>query len=273
LTPDQYRLLEIFASQAAVAIERAQLDTQAQQTRLLQEKEKLQTALLNSISHDLRTPLASITGVLSSLRDAESYLDDVTRRELVENACEEADRLNRLVANLLDMTRLQAGAVKAGHQLCDVQDIIGVVLTELADKLKNNQVTVELADALPLVPMDYVLMTRVFINLIDNAQKYSVPGAPIDISATSNKSRLEVEVADRGIGIPPAELTRVFEKFYRLRRSDGVGGTGLGLSICRGIVELHGGQIWADNRPGGGTVMTVSLPVDLVDIEPAGNPA
>jgi two-component system sensor histidine kinase KdpD len=271
LNPDQYRLLEIFASQAAVAIERAQLDTQAQQTRLLQEKEKLQTALLNSISHDLRTPLASITGVLSSMRDAESYLDASTRRELVENACDEADRLNRLVANLLDMTRLQAGAVKAGHQLCDVQDIIGVVLTELADKLKHHPVTVDLADELPLVPMDYVLMTRVFINLIDNAHKYSAPATPLDITATANGSHLEVKIADRGIGIPAAELSRVFEKFYRVRRSDGAGGTGLGLSICRGIVELHGGQVWADNRPGGGTVITVALPVDPVDIEPQGD--
>ena len=152
-----------------------------------------------------------------------------------------------------------------------MQDIIGVVLTEMADKLKNNRVTVDLADDLPLVPMDFVLMTRVFINLVDNAHKYSAPGTPIEISATSNTNRLELKVADRGIGIPPEELARVFEKFYRVRRSDGAGGTGLGLSICRGIVELHGGQVWASNRLGGGTVVTISLPVDPVGIEPGGD--
>ncbi len=260
LIPEQLRLLEIFASQAAVAIERAQLDEQAQQANLLREKEKLQAALLNSISHDLRTPLASITGVLSSIRDDEGYLDEITQHELVENAWEEADRMNRLVGNLLDMTRLQAGAVRAGRELCDVQDVAGVALAELSDRIKDRPISIDFPTDLPLVPIDFVLMSRVFINLLDNAHKYSPSGTPIEITARSNDSNIDIEIADRGLGIPPDELTLVFEKFYRVRRSDGASGTGLGLSICKGIVEVHGGRIWATNRPGGGTIITISLP-------------
>jgi two-component system sensor histidine kinase KdpD len=261
LTTEQFRLLEIFASQAAVAIERAQLDEQAQQAKLHHEKDKLQAALLNSISHDLRTPLASITGVLSSIRDDAGHLDENTQRELVENACDEADRMNRLVANLLDMTRLQAGAMRAGRELCDVQDVVGVALAELSDKIKDRPVTIEFPNNPSLVPIDFVLMSRVFINLLDNAHKYSPSGTRIEIQAHSTDSNIEIEIADRGLGIPPAELTHVFEKFYRVRRNDGASGTGLGLSICKGIVEVHGGRIWATNRPGGGTIVTVSLPM------------
>lgn len=261
LTPEQLRLLEIFASQAAVAIERAQLDKQAQQASLLHEKEKLQAALLNSISHDLRTPLASITGVLSSIRDDAGYLDEITQHELVENAYEEADRLNRLVANLLDMTRLQAGAMRAGRELCEVQDVVGVAMAELSDKMKDRPIAIDFPASLPLVPIDFVLMSRVFINLLDNAHKYSPSGTPIEIMAHSNNSNIEIEIADRGLGIPPDELTQVFEKFYRVRRSDGSSGTGLGLSICKGIVEVHDGRIWATNRSSGGTIVIVSLPI------------
>jgi two-component system sensor histidine kinase KdpD len=265
LTPEQVRFFESFASQSAVAIERIQLAEQAQQAQLLHEKEKLQTALLNSISHDLRTPLASITGVLSSLCDDEAYLDEATRRELVENAWEEADRMNRLVANLLDMTRLQVGAMKMVQELGDVQDLVGVALGQLTNKLQDRPVTVTIPSDLPLVSMDFVLMTHVLVNLLDNAHKYSPPGTPIEIRARVTDTWVEINVADRGLGIPPNEISRVFEKFYRVQRADGTGGTGLGLSICQGIVEVHGGRIWADNRHGGGTIITLTLPVEQPD--------
>jgi two-component system, OmpR family, sensor histidine kinase KdpD len=265
LTPWQHRLLEIFASQAAVAIERAQLDGQARQAQLLRETEKLQTALLNSISHDLRTPLASIAGALSSLRDDAAFLDETIQRELVDNAWEEAGRLNRLVANLLSMTRLQAGAMKVTLELCDVQDVVGVVLADLATRLQDRPIAVTIPPDLPLVPMDFVLVSQVLSNLLDNAHKYSASDAPIDIEARLVDTWIEITVADRGLGIPPHEVARVFEKFYRAPRADGVSGTGLGLSICQGIVEVHGGRTWANNRPGGGTVITLALPLQQAD--------
>ena len=248
-------------SQAAVAIERTQLGEQAQQAQLLREKEKLQTALLNSISHDLRTPLASITGVLSSLRDDETYLDKIIQKELIDNAWEEAERMNRLVANLLDMTRLEARAIKVTLEPGDVQDVVGVALAELTDELQDRPVTVDIPVDLPLVSIDFVLISRVLINLLDNADKYSPPGAPIEVQAQAKNKWVEIEVADRGVGIPPGERNRVFEKFYRVRRTDDTTGTGLGLSICKGIVEVHGGSIWAQNRSGGGTRIILTLPV------------
>jgi two-component system sensor histidine kinase KdpD len=261
LTPDQFQLLEIFANQAAVAIERTRMAEQVRQAELLRETEKLQAALLSSISHDLRTPLASITGVLSTLGDDESYLDETTRRELIENAYEEADRMNRLVANLLDMTRLEAGAVNVTLEPCDVQDVIGVALEQLTPRLQDRPVTVTIPDDLPLVPMDFVLISHVLLNLIDNAHKYSPPNSPIEIQAEVTDNQVQISVIDHGLGIPPDELTRVFEKFYRVPRAEDVSGTGLGLSICQGIVETHHGRIWAANRSGGGAILTMTLPL------------
>lgn len=260
LTPEQTRLLELFANQAAVAIERMQLAEQAHQSQLMLEAERLYAALLDSVSHDLRTPLASITGVLSSLRDDQGYLDPATRRDLVENAWGEADRMNRLVANLLDMTRLQAGAMRVTREPCDVQDLIGVALAELSDKFQKRPVAVSIPHDLPLVPLDFVLMAHVLVNLLDNAHKYSPEGAPIEIGARLVNGQLEIDVADRGLGIPEDKVTRVFEKFYRVQPPNGSSGTGLGLSICKGIVEAHGGRIWAHSRLGGGTIFTMSLP-------------
>lgn len=259
---EQRRLLESFASQAALAIERAQFAEQAREAQVLQATEKLQTALLNSISHDLRTPLVSITGALSSLNEDAMQLDKPTIQSMVETAYAEARRLNHLVGNLLDMTRIEAGAIKVKKEPCDVEDVIGSALDRLADQLKGRKVRVDVPSTLPLVPMDFVLMVQVLVNLLDNALKYSPPDAPIDVSARAVGNNLQVEVADRGIGIRREDLTRVFDKFYRVQRADGVTGTGLGLSICKGLVEAQHGQIRADNRDGGGTVITVTLPLD-----------
>jgi two-component system sensor histidine kinase KdpD len=247
-----------FGSQAALAIERAQLDDQARQVQVLQATEKLQTALLNSISHDLRTPLVSITGALSSLATAALGPDN---RRLVDNARAEAERLNGLVGNLLDMTRVEAGILRVGQEPCDVQDVIGVALEQMGNRLDGRQVTVTVPEDLPLVPMDFVLMTRVLVNLLDNALKYSPEEAAITIQAYAASGHLEIQVADRGIGIPLEDLGHVFDKFYRVQRPGRAGGTGLGLSICKGIVEAHGGFIAAENRDGGGTVISVALPL------------
>jgi two-component system sensor histidine kinase KdpD len=261
LTPEQRHLLDAFASQAALAIERAQLAEQARQAEVLQATEKLQTALLNSISHDLRTPLVSITGALSSLQEDDIELDEAARHSLVENAREEAERLNRLVGNLLDMTRIEAGALKVAREPCDVQDVIGAALQPLDDQLRGRPLTIDVPPDMPLVPLDFVLVVQVLVNLLDNALKYSPPGTPIEVRAHVDGAEAHIQVTDRGVGIPPDDLERVFDKFYRVQQPGQVTGTGLGLSICKGIVEAHGGRIWANNRDGGGTVVTVALPL------------
>ncbi len=258
---EQRRLLESFATQAALAIERAQLAEQARRAQMLEATEKLQAALLNSISHDLRTPLASITGSLSSLQEDAVQLDEATRRSLLENASAEAERLNHLVGNLLDMTRIEAGAMKVTAELCEVQDVVGSALQQMGDRLEGRVVNADVPASLPLVPLDFVLIVQVLSNLLDNALKYSPADQPIEVRAGVTDGCLELQVADRGIGIPHEDLTRVFDKFYRVQRPNGVSGTGLGLAICKGIIEAHSGEIYAANRDGGGTVITVALPL------------
>jgi two-component system sensor histidine kinase KdpD len=261
LTPEQRRLAEAFASLTAVAIERVYLAEAAGQVQLLEATEKLQSALLNSISHDLRTPLVSITGALSTLLEDGVPLDNGARRILLETAAEEAGRLNRLVGNLLDMTRLEAGAIRPKCELRDVQDVIGAALRQVSARLGDRPVEIDIPPNLPLVSLDFVLLVHALVNVIDNALKYSPPDAPIGIRIRASDSQVAIEVADQGIGIPAEDLARVFEKFYRVQRPDNVTGTGLGLSISRGLVEAHGGRIVAENRAGGGTLVTVTLPL------------
>jgi len=268
LTPEQRRLLEGFASLAALAIERAVLAEEASQAKVLSATEKLQTALLNSISHDMRTPISTITGVLSSLRDTESPgnalpgLDSATRVDLLESAWEEADRLNRYIGNLLDMTRLEAGALKISREPYEFQDIVGATLAQMSARLAGRPVKTGIPAELPMVSVDFVLIQQVLINLLDNSVKNSEPGTPVEINARPDGDQVVVQIADRGSGIPEQDLERIFDKFYRAQRLEESGGTGLGLSICRGIVEAHGGRIWAENRTGGGAVLSLSLPVD-----------
>ncbi len=259
LTPEQRQAMAAFSNQAALAIERASLAKQAQQAELLQATEKLQTALLNSISHDLRTPLVSITGALSALEE-NHHLADSTQSSLVQTAREEADRLNRLVGNLLDMTRLEAGALRIKREPCDVEDVIGTALGQMKDRLAGRNVQVRVPDALPMIGADFVLIVHVLNNLLDNALKYSSSDSPLEIEARLERQNVCISILDRGMGIPPEDLERVFDKFYRVQRPEQVTGTGLGLAICKGIVEAHGGRIWAENRTGGGTVMTIALP-------------
>ena len=263
LTRDQIRTLEAFANQVALAIERASLSEQARQTELLEITDNLQNALLNSISHDLRTPLVTITGALSSLADDQVALNESNRRALIETASEEADRLNRLVGNLLDMTRLESSSMRIKRQAVDLQDLIGAVLEELKGRVEGRSVEVAVPYDLPPVMADFVLVERVLVNIIDNALKYSPPGTPIEVRAFLAGAFIEITVADRGEGIPPEDLKRVFDKFYRVQRPDKVSGTGLGLAISKGIIDAHGGFITAENRPGGGTLITIGLQVDM----------
>jgi two-component system sensor histidine kinase KdpD len=261
LTIEQTRLLEAFADLAAVAIERTHLAEEARNAQILAATEKLQTALLNSISHDLRTPLVSIIGVLSSLREEGMGLDDAARTNLIQVATEEAERLNHLITNLLDVSRIEAGAIRMSRQPSDVQDIVGVALEQSGSRSGSRPIKIDIPPALPFVSVDFGLIVQALVNILDNALKYSPPDTPIDISGRQVALQVEIVVADRGIGIPPEDLQRVFDKFYRVHRPDNVTGTGLGLSISKGIVEAHGGRIAAENRPDGGTVVRLTLPV------------
>ena len=255
------RLLDAFATQAAMAMERIRFSRQAEQAQILQARENLERALLNSISHDLRTPLVSVTGVLYSLKEEGSHLSDQARRELLDSACSEAERLNRFVGNLLDMTRIEAGAIRLNVELCDVQDLVGCALAAVKQRIGNRSIEIRLSDDLPLVSMDHVLMTQVLVNLLDNADKYAPVESAIEVSATTDNGRFALEVSDRGPGVPEHDLKRVFDKFYRIPIPEGAGGTGLGLSICKGIAEAHGGRISAENRTGGGLRIVIVLPL------------
>jgi two-component system, OmpR family, sensor histidine kinase KdpD len=269
ISTEQRQLLEAYSSLAALAVERAALTEQASQNRLLLESEKLQTALLNSISHDLRTPLATITGVFSSLHEAEGEMNDMvldheTRIELIDTGWQEAERLNRLVGNLLDMTRLEAGAIHLNREQGDIEDVIGAALTRMRRRLQDFKLITSIPPERTLVMMDFVLIEQVLVNLLDNAAKYSQSEGEIEIGVDFGQSRMRVWVSDRGQGIPESDVEHIFDKFYRSQDTGRhIGGTGLGLSICKGIVEAHGGIIRADNRKDGGAVVLFTLPLEL----------
>ncbi len=266
LTSEQLHLLETFANQTALAIERVALVEEAQQARMRVETERLRNALLSSVSHDLRTPLAAITGAASSLLEDEGRLNRETRRELTIMIQEQADRLARLVGNLLEMTRLEAGAVKLRAEWYPLEEVIGAALAQLERYLRDRKLITRLPSDLPLVRLDGLLIEQVLINLLDNAIKYSPPDSPIELGAAVADGTIVVEVLDRGPGLAPAEEGQVFEKFYRGSSVGRRGGAGLGLSICQGIIQAHGGHIWAENRPGGGAAFRFRLP--LVDAPP-----
>ncbi len=261
LTSAQRRLMEAFANQGAQAVERALLEEQNRQIALLQSAEKLQNALLNSISHDLRTPLVAITGALSALDENFSELDEASRSALIENARGESDRLNRLVGNLLNMTRIESGAIKLNLEPGDVQDLIGTALDQLGKRANKNKIKVDVQPNLPLIPMDFTLMVQVVVNLLENAIKYSPEDSLIEVTAALHGDTTRLQILDRGAGIPSDDLARVFDKFYRVQRPESVSGTGLGLSISKGIVEAHGGEVRAINRENGGTILEVELPL------------
>lgn len=224
------------------------------------EAERLRNSLLSSVSHDLRTPLAAITGASSSLIEGNESMDAESRRELAQTIYDEAERLHRLIRNLLDMTRIQAGAVHIKKELNSLEEVIGATLARLDQRLQGRSVSTRLPPDL-LVPHDGVLLEQVFMNLLENAIKYTPPSSSIDIVANVTQEHVLVQVMDRGPGIPPSELEHIFTKFYRAQAS-GKSGVGLGLTVCQGIIQAHGGRIWAENRPGGGAVFCFTLPLD-----------
>jgi two-component system sensor histidine kinase KdpD len=259
--PTVLQLAETFAGQAALALERAMFAERAQREQLEIEAERLRTALLSSLSHDLRTPLGSITGAASSLLEERNALTEGARRDLLQTILEEAQRMNRLIGNLLDMIRVESGALEVQKEWQPLEEVVGVALIRLEDRLRGHPVQVNLPPDLPLVPLDGVLMEQVFVNLLENAVKYTPPATPIEIAATAADGVVRVDVADRGPGLPPGEESRIFDKFYRAQGTPTQGGIGLGLTICRGIITAHGGRIWAENRPGGGALFRFTLPV------------
>ena len=263
--PDKFHYLEAFANQTAIALERSFLGEAAQRALLKAETESLRNTLLSSISHDLRTPLSAITGAATTLLQDDVAIDRQSRVELLQTIKEEADHLNRIIKNVLDMTRLESGAITLNKEWQPLDEIIGVVLDRLGDRLDDHPVTMNLQRNLPLVPFDALLIEQVFMNLFDNAIKYSPPGTPLELSASESFYIVTVELADRGPGIPPGEEERIFDKFVRGRGAGG--GVGLGLAICRTIINAHGGKIWAENREGGGAVFRFTLPA--VGLPPA----
>ncbi len=269
LSPDQRRLFDSLADQAALAIERINLVADIDRARLSAETERLRAALLTSISHDLRTPLSAILGSATSLKS--QALDPEAKEELVVTIQQEAERLNRFIANLLDMTRLESGAIEPKLELVDLVDVVGSALRRVGGVLALHDIEIDLPTDLPPLRLDPVLFEQVLFNLLDNTAKYAPAGTKVRVRARVDGNRIHLDVRDEGDGIPPADLERIFDKFYRAQAGDRKrAGTGLGLPICRGFIEAMGGTIVAGNRDDRrGAVFTITLPVPLQQERPA----
>ncbi|MDI1445907.1 sensor histidine kinase KdpD [Polyangium sp. 6x1] len=259
LGAEQRAFLDAFCRQAAFAFDRVRLTSEANTAALRAKTEEMRSSLLSAVSHDLRTPLSAITGAATALRD-DGGLGANTRAELLDSICEEAERLERLVANLLDMTRLEAGPVALKREWVPLEELVGSALTRLERKLGERPVNVAIAEALPLLSVDPVLFEQVFINLFENAARYTSPGSPIEVLARSEPGVVLIEVADAGPGLPAGSESRIFEKFYRGGHT-GSAGAGLGLAICKAIVEAHGGTITAENRRPSGANFRIRVPI------------
>lgn len=260
LPTEQSHLLEAFANQAALALERALLAREAHRHRIAAEGESLRNALLAAVSHDLRTPLAAIAGAASSLAFSSDRLDPDARRELVLTIHEEAEQMSRLANNLLDLGRLQGSGVALRREWHSLEEVVGAALHDLERPMRGREVTLHLPADLPLVPLDDVLVERVLVNLLENALRHTPPGTSIELGAHAETACVVVEVLDRGPGIPAGEETRIFEKFFRGENAPARQGVGLGLALAKTIVDAHGGRIWAENRAGGGAAFRFTLP-------------
>jgi len=262
LTPEQQRLLDALADQAALAIERIQLVADVDRAKLAAEADRLRSALLTSISHDLKTPLAAILGAAGTLRDYRDSMSVEDRLDLLSTVVDESERLNRFIANLLDMTKIESGAMEPNYALHYPGDIAGSALRRAEKILAHHKTVMTIPADLPMIRVDPVLFEQVLFNLLDNAAKYAPQGSSIRIDGRADEYNVVVEVSDEGPGIPPADVDRVFDTFYRVSKGDQVrAGTGLGLSICRGFVEAMGGAITARNRSDrSGAVFTIRLP-------------
>ena len=234
--------------------------------RFLEESDKVQNAVLSAISHDVRAPLAAITASLSGLLNSEGALNQVAERQLLETADIEARRLHRLVNNLLSMTRLETGASHVKTEPHDLLDVVSAALEELGGAARQRQISFDVPEDLPLVPMDIGLITHVFINLFSNAFKYSPPDRPVEVRGRTIDDQLEVLVVDRGSGVPQEDLDRIFDQFYRVGELGSSGGLGLGLAICKAFIEAHGGRISLENNPMGGTIVRFVLPSPAIAV-------
>jgi two-component system sensor histidine kinase KdpD len=260
--PEQQKLLDTFLQQIAQAITRVRLAEQARKTHLDMEAERLRNSLLSSISHDLRTPLATIVGSASTLVEEDDTLEAEDKLELSRAIYDEAQRMSSLVNNILDMARLDAGVIELNKQWYPLEEIIGTVLTRLQKRLADRLVTVKLPPGIPMIYVDAVMIEQVLINLLENILRYTPDGSPVEIMAEASSFAVEISVADQGPGIPKGIENKLFEKFYRVRHEAAQSGVGLGLAICRAIIEAHGGSIQAQNRPTGGAVFSFMIPLD-----------
>ena len=259
----QARMLGTYATQTALALERAALAQAETRTRILEQSDALKSAILSSVSHDLRTPLATIKASVSSLLSGEVDWESEARLDLLAAVEEETDLLNHLVGNLLDSSRLEAGSLRPQRSWNVLAEIVRSVIVRMKTALRRHRLEVDVSEDLPLVPVDFVQLEQVFANLISNSVKYSPPETLITIRATADvPGQLRVEVGNEGPQVREEDLERIFDRFYRVTAADRIMGTGLGLSICKGIVEAHGGRIWAQNVPAG-LVFVFTLPLEL----------
>jgi two-component system sensor histidine kinase KdpD len=258
----QQQLLATLASQATLAVERARLVAEAAEAQALAASDRLKSALLSSVSHDLRTPLVAVKGIATALRQHDVAWNSTVGEQMLDTLAEEADRLNRLVGNLLDMSRIEGGALNPARQWEDIGDIVGGVLSRLRPQFHGRKLSVHIPPDLPLVWVNAALIDQVLTNLIENAMKYTPDQTPIAISAEVRDADLVISVADQGPGIKAEALPHIFDKFFRVTGPERhAEGTGLGLAICKGIIEAHGGTIWANNRPQVGAELVFTLPL------------
>lgn len=251
ISSSEKRLLQTFASQGALALERARLAQAESRAQVLEESDKLKSVILSSVSHELRTPLSTIKAAASSLRGGEVSWDSPASSELISAIDDEADHLNILVGNLLDMSRIESGALKPKREWNILSEIVGSVLVRMRHSTEEHRLEIDVPESLPLVPVDYVQMEQVFTNLVSNSLKYAPANSVIRIRAQAADETILVQVSNQGPQVPPEHLERIFDKFYRITAADRITGAGLGLSICKGIIEAHGGRIWAENLKDG----------------------
>lgn len=276
ITANEKRLLRAFASQGALALERAWLAQAESRAQVLEESDRLKSAILSSVSHEFRTPLSTIKAAASSLRSGEVGWDSSASMDLIAAIDDEADHLNMLVGNLLDMSRIESGALKPKREWNILSEIIGSVLARMKNLTAEHTLDIRVPESLPLIPVDYIQMEQVFTNLISNSLKYAPVNTTVRISAHAQDGMIHVQVSNQGPQVPPDDLERIFDKFYRITDADRVTGTGLGLSICKGIIEAHDGRIWAENISDGLAFhFTLPLTLDgaappefLMDMEP-----
>jgi two-component system sensor histidine kinase KdpD len=261
LIPEQLHLLEACANQIALALEVDRLQERARQTAIAIETERLRAALFSSLSHELQNPLAVIVRLINKITKKTGSLDEAETQQSVKNLYHEAERLNRLINNLLQITQLEEGKVQLHKKLYSIDEIIKTTLSRIEKKLNNKLCIIQIAENLPFVPFDKVLLEQVLVNLIENAILYSPLDTPIEISASLQDGYVLLSVGDHGPGLMVADIQKVFDKFYRGEKPKEESGAGLGLSVCQSIIKAHGGNIWAENRTDGGAMFYFVLPL------------